>query len=398
MTGQEKSKMALSIGLLLVLMLSFFSTGSACTSFAVYSTHKIYGMNLDYANVELKFNIIRNGNRKIFQAFFIENGGSYTFCGVNSSGVFSSIQMLYPQLTSWPAPGPNQIDLGQAFTMFTTQCDSLQQGYDYLNSTGVKVIHISGSTFHDFFADSRRTACVLEVGTDSNYITKMKGDYLVMTNFPNHLYADTPPENVSGAGADRYKTACQYIEAHKSDFVYDDAIEVLQRTAQTSGSFPTQCSCVFDPENNEVYLILRQVFTRIWKVSIDNETIETHSGFNRFTRMPLGSSGLTSSDLITLSGATQVSHDSPSGFVVNQNYPNPFNPSTTIKYQLARNARVRLRVFNILGTEVATPLDEWQSAGPHEFRFTAENLVSGVYFYQLTAGSFKATRKCVLIR
>jgi hypothetical protein len=111
-TGQKNSAITLSIGLLLVMIFACSSTGSACTSFAAYSTQNLYGMNFDYGSVELRFSIIRYNDRKIFQAFFIEGGDLYPFCGVNSSGLFSSIQMLSPQPTSWPPPGPNQINLG----------------------------------------------------------------------------------------------------------------------------------------------------------------------------------------------------------------------------------------------------------------------------------------------
>ncbi len=81
-----------------------------------------------------------------------------------------------------------------------------------------------------------------------------------------------------------------------------------------------------------------------------------------------------------------------------QNYPNPFNPGTTIKYSVPRANHVTLKVYDIIGREVATLVDEKLNAGRHEKEFDATGLPSGVYFYKLTAGDFTATKKFVLLK
>jgi hypothetical protein len=88
----------------------------------------------------------------------------------------------------------------------------------------------------------------------------------------------------------------------------------------------------------------------------------------------------------------------PKEFGLQQNYPNPFNPSTTIKYDLPVDSRVTLKVFNILGEEVVTLLDEPQKAGYRSITLNASNLASGVYFYRLRAGHFVASRKLLLLK
>jgi hypothetical protein len=80
------------------------------------------------------------------------------------------------------------------------------------------------------------------------------------------------------------------------------------------------------------------------------------------------------------------------------NYPNPFNPSTTITYDLAERSFVRLRVFDMLGRQVAILVDEEKSAGTHTVTFDASKLPSGVYFYRIDAGSFGKTKKIVLTK
>ena len=81
-----------------------------------------------------------------------------------------------------------------------------------------------------------------------------------------------------------------------------------------------------------------------------------------------------------------------------QNYPNPFNPSTMIRYQLPMNSEVRLKVFDILGKEVATLVNKTQNAGRYEVRFDASSLSSGVYIYRLQAGEYTATHKMLMIK
>ncbi len=93
-----------------------------------------------------------------------------------------------------------------------------------------------------------------------------------------------------------------------------------------------------------------------------------------------------------------IAPGSPESFALFQNYPNPFNPSTTINYDLPATTRVGLRLYNILGQEVRTMVDEVQSPGHHSVRLDARNLASGVYFYRLDAASFVAVKKLLLLK
>ncbi len=96
----------------------------------------------------------------------------------------------------------------------------------------------------------------------------------------------------------------------------------------------------------------------------------------------------------------------PAEFSLEQNYPNPFNPTTTIKYSIAPPnltkeetlQNVTLKVYDVLGREVATLVNEEKSPGNYEVKFDASKLASGVYFYRLTAGNFVSTKKMVLLR
>lgn len=85
-------------------------------------------------------------------------------------------------------------------------------------------------------------------------------------------------------------------------------------------------------------------------------------------------------------------------YQLNQNYPNPFNPTTTISFTIPASSNVSLKVFNILGKEVATLVNEIKSAGNYSINFDASGLSSGVYFYQLTTDNYTTTKKFTLMK
>ncbi|MDZ7626652.1 MAG: T9SS type A sorting domain-containing protein, partial [Ignavibacteriaceae bacterium] len=88
----------------------------------------------------------------------------------------------------------------------------------------------------------------------------------------------------------------------------------------------------------------------------------------------------------------------PSQFELEQNYPNPFNPSTTIKYSISTSEFVTIKVFDVLGKEVATLVNEEKPAGNYEVDYNASQLSSGIYFYTIYSGSFVETKKMILIK
>ncbi len=99
------------------------------------------------------------------------------------------------------------------------------------------------------------------------------------------------------------------------------------------------------------------------------------------------------------SAVTGISHeDVIKGFELFQNYPNPFNPETKIRYTLPLNGYVTLKIYNILGVEIETLVNNIQPAGIYEVNFNAGNLASGIYLYHLKAGSFTAVKKLILLR
>lgn len=135
---------------------------------------------------------------------------------------------------------------------------------------------------------------------------------------------------------------------------------------------------------------------------LDNDLfgISSYNGVAVF----VGENGLIKSTKYTSGiGINQINEVVPNNFNLLQNYPNPFNPSTTIKYEVSKIQNIKLVVYDILGKEIATLVNEIQKPGVYEIQFpdnliTINRLPSGVYFYKLTSGDFTETKKMALIK
>lgn len=101
-------------------------------------------------------------------------------------------------------------------------------------------------------------------------------------------------------------------------------------------------------------------------------------------------------DWVQVEMPTSVSEEKPTAFALFQNYPNPFNPTTKLSFAIGYSSLVSLKIFDVVGRNVASLLDQKMDAGKHEVVFDAKELAGGVYFYTLNAGSFSQTKKLIL--
>lgn len=111
----------------------------------------------------------------------------------------------------------------------------------------------------------------------------------------------------------------------------------------------------------------------------------------QFAATVIGIPGINKSNQLTEVTTPQV-------FSLGQNYPNPFNPTTTIRYTLPKESHVTLRIYNTLGQEIITLVNETEEVGYHETIFDATSLSSGVYFYKIQAGSYQAIKKLLVMK
>lgn len=125
-----------------------------------------------------------------------------------------------------------------------------------------------------------------------------------------------------------------------------------------------------------------------------NSTNDIYLGGASYIDLPIRSSLQTSEN----TQQTDALGNQSGKFTLNQNHPNPFNPSTTIEYSIPRSGYVELKVYDMLGREVATLVNAFQEAGLHIVDFYAGNLASGIYFYRISSGGFQEVKRMILIK
>ncbi len=98
------------------------------------------------------------------------------------------------------------------------------------------------------------------------------------------------------------------------------------------------------------------------------------------------------------SPVAEIDVNKPTRYYLSQNYPNPFNPTTTIEFSTPERSHVSLKIYDVLGNEVASLVDGWMESTNHKVIFNAANLASGIYYYTLTTGNFTSTKKLILLK
>ena len=146
-----------------------------------------------------------------------------------------------------------------------------------------------------------------------------------------------------------------------------------------------------DVVGDESKLFLGQYTGSLWKVhsaadTSSNTLSGTVTGFSDFTGALKSAITAVETDDLQL----------PKVYSLEQNYPNPFNPSTTIEYQLPKQSSVTVKIFDLIGKEVATLVKKEQNAGKYSVQFDASSLASGIYFYRIHAGNFIQVKKMIV--
>jgi hypothetical protein len=159
------------------------------------------------------------------------------------------------------------------------------------------MVQAIGSSLHNLVADRFGDAMVVETGEIGNQITEIQDGYLVMTNFPIYQLKGKSYEEAKGIGSERYKIAHRYIKSNLKDFDIEKGMEVLKLAKSMSEIYPTRSSMVFDPNKKKIYICLEGHFDKIWKVSLENQSIETFRGFASFKSESIPAEGLSAADL-----------------------------------------------------------------------------------------------------
>ncbi len=289
--------------LILLLIIGYSSSAYACTSFALYGTQIFYGMNFDYFSIPLKFLIESNMGMNIFHLSFLYDqtvdDPEYKdyfakTCGINSKGLFCSSQEIEPHIEGHKQAGKSEVHIDDQYETISrySSVDQIEK-----NINGKQWIQFIGPSIHNLFADIKGNAIITETDNNENFITHIENEFIVMSNFSNHGLIGKFYKEAVGAGADRYITAYDHIMENMNSFSVDKGFELLEKVSLREKDCSTQCSMIFQPQTNHIYIAVYQDFETIWKISLNNRTIETHTGFNKHLQARLGEDGILASDL-----------------------------------------------------------------------------------------------------
>lgn len=242
-------------------------------------------------------------------------------------------------------------------------------------------------------------------------------------------------DTLHGARNQSMVSTSQMISSHPTQRVPATAQEAryLQLGTNTSGDLIDPCSWAFGSVSGSVPCASvnpRMIYSGdpvvsygwINTVPHDQKSMSTYGPFQLVTGKPVdiilaytanrGTSSLNSvtemkksierAFLLYSTGFPTITdvqyHTQPSEYVLYQNYPNPFNPETNIRFELPEASRVKLAVYNVLGEEVATIMNQHLTAGTHHTSFNAGKLATGIYFYSLTTGAQQLVKKMIVIK
>jgi len=203
-------------------------------------------------------------------------------------------------------------------------------------------------------------------------------------------------EAKGGSGKSGYHS----IETGYYTYLYGNLLYKFQPAVLHYNFEPLQ----IDREFNLTPLAVNDSGLVISQVLLEGQSYTNYNPTPRILILPAGTGGhftVTYEPIITNIAPDDIAL--AEGFELMQNYPNPFNPSTTLSFVIGHSSFVSLKVYDVLGNEVAILVNEEKQAGKYEIEFNVAQvsrpeIASGVYFYQLNAGSFVQTRKMLLVK
>jgi hypothetical protein len=307
------------------------------------------------------------------EAAVIEGANSITLTNTTISGAVKRGVMIY-QSMSGDATGTEG-----KFTMTGGSLTALTGPLFYVtNSTGVvKLTNVS---------TSNKSGVLLNAATDQWGTSGSNGGTIIFTAIGDTLTGDMT------------------CDSHSSITATLQTNSVLKGYIN-SAALTLDASSTWNVTANSYLTTL----TETGGITSDALSNIVDNGFNIYYDKSLSANSWLGGNTYILSGggklmpttAAAVSESkitTPSTFGLNQNYPNPFNPSTVISYRLPASGFVTLKVYDVLGKEVATLVNGYKSAGQHAVPFNASNITSGMYLYKLSSGSFSSIKKMMVTK
>ena len=353
------------------------------------------------------YRIVRNyyhgGNGIDYGGYYFANSTSYGGPNRPSYNWIDTLGMNRIADTDWTEgnadDGYKKVGLPFSFNFFGQNYDTLCIGTNGMIGFGSYFPYTLWGTYipsSDLPNNMIATAGMnLIPGSDGEMFYGMVDSNFVVTWYHYHHYA-VPTEwitcqTILKPNGD-IKMQYNYPESNFGPGIYDDALIGIENS---DGSIGHQYrgygfgGPIVDTLGGNT---LRPSETKLKHLTLDNGIVNT---LNNPRSLAIEYS---KNKRITLVEPSSSKANIPLKYELLQNYPNPFNPATTIKFSIKKDGNVRLEVFNILGQKVAELLNKEMKAGEYKVIFDASNFSSGIYFYRIVSGSFKAVRKMILLK
>jgi len=236
--------------------------------------------------------------------------------------------------------------------------------------------------------------------TGKLYVSKETGEiYRIDLTNGNYTYISTATKSLNAIAFDpitnQLWAALRRTFGPGKDSIYTIDLSTGMATLVGTTGFESMTNDLAFDENDKLYGVTGTTYQtgKLFEINTTNGsgTFVGEIGFNNVLGLTFSIDGIINS----IEGDNSII---PDKYSLKQNFPNPFNPATTISYSIKEPGMVLLNVYDILGNEVATLVNEEKAAGRYKLRFDASALASGLYFYRLQSGDFIETKKMVLIR
>ena len=190
--------------------------------------------------------------------------------------------------------------------------------------------------------------------------------------------------------------AATYVQAGEYDNAINYYDEIIKDQPETYDGVNALLSKYFATVNaKKDYEGAVKILSEIESIGITDNGLNSQKEFGRYLLEVIDNSLIQK---FSNDKSKSIEKEIPEEFTLSQNFPNPFNPSTRIKYELPQDNFVTLKIYDILGNEVTTLVNEQKTAGRYEVNFNASSLASGIYIYKIQAGSFIDTKKMILLK
>jgi len=188
----------------------------------------------------------------------------------------------------------------------------------------------------------------------------------------------------------------------KAAYIDNLDVKISKTTNNNAAAFSiTAALYTFGANNNDSAWVRKSIYLGSVAGLVNGDSI--YVGFREHVTNNLNDGGIINIDLVAGVGSLVVSTGNQSSLVADrfglaQNYPNPFNPSTTIYYNMPKSGNVKIKVYDVLGNEISTLVNEYKIGGTHQIVFNAGWLASGIYFYRMEADGFTDVKRMTLIK